>query len=119
MYSEDAGYTPPSALVAPSAVRMSMRTLPRPLFTRVEIVGSVVMPQSIDLCCIAATKVLPASTATDLTSDAASPLRTARYFVRKFVEDPRPVTPMLRPFQSAGEWIWSATSVRQRTTSPG
>ena len=110
---------PPSAAFAPSGVRMSMSTLACPLPSSAEMVGSVVIPQSICLCCIAAMNVCPASTATEVMSVTDSPLWTARYLVRKLVEEPSPVTPSLRPFQSAGDLIWSATSLRHSSTSPG
>jgi len=68
---------------------------------------------------MAAMNVGPACTATDVMSVTFSPLRTARYLVRKLVDEPRPVTPSLRPFQSAGDLMTSARSVRTSSTSPG
>ena len=83
------------------------------------MVGSVVMPQSISLCCMAAMNVGPACTATDVMSFTDSPLWTARYLVRKLVDEPSPVTPSLRPFQSAGDLIVPDRSERHSSTSPG
>jgi hypothetical protein len=68
---------------------------------------------------MAAMKVGPACTATEVMSVTFSPARTARYLVRKLVDEPSPVTPSLRPFQSAGDLTVSARSVRTSSTSPG
>src|SRR5919198_5833096 len=103
MYSAEAGYTPPSAFTVPASVRMSTKGLPRPFSCTAVIVGSVVMPQSIAFCCIAATNVGPALTATGVILLLGTPACVARYWVRKYVDDTRPVTPSLRPLQSAGE----------------
>src|SRR4051812_34916224 len=112
MYTDDDGYVPPSACSVPASVRMSISGRPRPLSWTAVIVGSVVIPQSMAFCFIAATNVGRALTATGVILSVATPLCVARYCVRKYVDDPRPVTPSLRPDQSAGERTWPATSVR-------
>ena len=83
------------------------------------MVGSVVMPASICPCCIAAMKVLPAPTGTEVNSPSFTPLLTARNWVRKLVDEPRPVTPRFLPLKSAGDLIWSAILVETSSTSPG
>ena len=83
------------------------------------MVGSVVMPASIFPCWMAAMKVLPAPTGTSTKSPAFRPFFTARYVVRKLVDDPRPVTPRCLPLKSAGERTWSATFDETSSTSPG
>jgi hypothetical protein len=103
----------------PASLRMSISGVPRPFSCTAVIVGSVVMPQSIAFCCIAATNVGPAFTATGVILWVGTPLCVARYCVRKYVDDPRPVTPSLRPVQSAGERTLPATSLRHSSASPG
>ena len=61
-----------------------------PVLSRREIVGSVVMPAWILSCCMAAMKVSPAPTGTEVNSPSFTPFLTARYWVRKLVEEPRP-----------------------------
>ena len=83
------------------------------------MVGSVVMPASIFPCWIAAMKVLPAPTGTSTNSPIFTPFFTARYEVRKLVDEPSPVTPRCLPLKSAGEWTLSATLEETSSTSPG
>jgi hypothetical protein len=84
-----------------------------------ETVGSVVMPPSIFPCCIAAMNVFPAPTGSEVKSPTLTPFFTAMNWVRKFVDEPRPVTPRVLPFQSAGDLISPAFFVETSSTSPG
>src|SRR4051794_21434066 len=117
MYTDDAGYSPPSACCAPVVVRMSTSGWAFPVSSSALIVGSVVIPHWIDLWSIAAMNVGPALTATGVILLAGTPFLTARYWVRKLVDDPSPVTPSRLPLQSAGDLIDPATSLRQSSTS--
>ena len=83
------------------------------------MVGSVVMPACDLPCCMAAMKVLPAPTGTEVNSPSFTPFLTARYWVRKLVEEPRPVTPRFLPLKSAGDLILSASLAETSSTSPG
>jgi len=64
-------------------------------------------------------KVLPAPTGTITNSPIFTPFLTARYCVRKLVEDPSPVTPRCLPLKSAGERTLSAIFAETSSTSPG
>src|SRR5881398_2178651 len=103
MYRLDDGYGPPSASWEPSGVRMSRRTLPAFLSRMVATVGSVVMPPSMEPCWSAAMKVGPAPTATGVKSLTFSAFLTARYLVRKSVDDPSLVMPSFLPLKSLGD----------------
>ena len=67
---------------------------------------------------MAAMKVSPAPTGTEVNSPSFTPCFTARYWVRKLVDEPRPVTPRLVPLKSAGDLI-SGCLVETSSTSPG
>src|SRR3954447_8532493 len=103
MYRLDDGYGPPSASCEPSGVRMSRRIFPALLSRIVATVGSVVMPPSMEPCWSAEMKVGPAPTATGVNSLTFTPFLTARYLVRKSVDEPRPVTPSFLPLKFLGE----------------
>jgi len=63
------------------------------------------MPASIFPCWMAAMNVLPAPTGTSTNSPIFTPFRTARYWVRKLVDDPSPVTPRFLPLKSAARQL--------------
>ena len=110
---------PPSAARVPSTLRMSTSTLASPDFSSCDTVGSVVMPASIRPCRIAAIKLLSAPTGSTVYCERGTPLRLARYCVRKLVEEPSPVTPSVLPFTSAMLLIEPAALVATISTSPG
>lgn len=85
----------------------------------VATVGSVVIPASMEPCWSAATKVGPAPTATGVNSLTLTPFLTARYLVRKSVEEPRPVTPSFLPLKSLADLTFPAALVETTSTSPG
>ena len=64
-------------------------------------------------------KVWPAPTATGVNSLTFTPLLTARYLVRKSVEEPRPVTPSFLPLKSLGDVMSPAALLETISTSPG
>ena len=84
---------------------MSTRTWASPIFISRETVGSVVTAASIRFCCIAAMSVLPAPTASGVYWVRSAPPFVTRNAARKFVEEPRPVTPIRLPLRSASVWI--------------
>lgn len=81
-------------------------------------VGSVVIPAWMEFCWSAEMNVCPAPTATGVIRSVCTPFFTARYLVRKSVEEPRPVTPSFLPEKSFGDLISSAAALDTTSTSP-
>ena len=114
-----AGYGPPSAASVLFGVRRSIRMLAAPVEVRREMVGSVVMPASILPWPMAAMKLEPAPTGKVVNSLFLTLDFAARNWVRKLVDEPRPVTPRVLPLKSAGDLMRGAATFDTRITSPG